>query len=91
MVQTEKGAARNEWITYMRTCDANYHTAKVLEEESGQSLVKGKPGKIQKKLRKARNDAMGTSHATEKPILPLPSATRYVLWSELCAKRSVLG
>ncbi len=55
-MQTGEGAARSDWITYMQTCEANYHMAKAFEGgvvEPGKTSrrVKGKP----KAPRKARN------------------------------------
>ncbi len=71
MVQTREGAQQNDWITYMRTCAANYHAAKALE--GGESYkttrrVKGKP-KVHKKAR-----SVSYERVAEQPFSPARGA-----------------
>ncbi len=69
MVQTGEGAARNEWITYMRTCAANYHAAKVLEgqpDKASRRVKKGKP-KAPKKTTKPASETDTGEKSLEAP------------------------
>jgi hypothetical protein len=68
MVQTGTGAARNEWITYMRQCAANYHAAREGATEK-HPRVRVKP----KARRKAKPETAEPTIANQASLSEVPS------------------